>query len=390
MGQGEGAHVLFYPPFLAVDPAQAFFGVWVNGDEVQKRPQCTSSGGGSSSSFYDADSETELALLEVERKAQGNETSYGSHQNASASLNSIVQHPCRRPREFDVSDFEDYLQNGGPFAASSPFTSTEVSFKTLFEVVRVALHGGIPYSELITSVKNEPADYETLWSRLSSVVKTYRRSMPERSNLDTWYRADRSGEGVPCGGKLKLNTQHSEPPLSLQLNPLMSRKPNRFTRKYGCGRIFELDVPCFSYREQLPPAMGNNLEATRSVFNDWMYGTNHLFLGREWRAFFSKPNPTKGHPNHNIGATSYNRVYLFAERGHDIPASNEMSVSRIVEWFVPAQKNAENTVLKLFYRIRQGWYTSRSSLGIQFDWLHRIVSYKCDRYFPFRPDHTHA
>ena len=388
---GQRAQILFYPPFLAVDPAQAFFGVWVNDDEVQKSPQCTPSDSrSSSSSLFDADTETELALLELERKAQGNENSHGIHNHASASLKSIVRHPCRRTREFDVSNFEDYLRKAGPFATSSPFTSTEVSFKTLFEVVRVALHGGIPYSELITSVKHELADYEALWSLLSSAVKTYGRSMPERSNLETWHGADRNGEGVPCSGRLKLDTQGSEPLLSLQLNPLLFRKPNRFTRKYGCGRIFELDVPCFSYNDELPPAMGNNLEATRSVFNDWMYGTSHLFLGREWRAFFSKPNPPKGHLNHNNGATLSNRVYLFAERGYDISASDEMSVSRIVEWFVPAQKNAENTVLKLFYRISQGWYTSQSSLSIRFDWPYRINSYNCNHYFPIRSDHTHA
>ena len=390
MGQGEGAHILFYPPFLAVDPAQAFFGIWVNGDKVPESPQHTSSDGRSaSSSLYDADSETELALLELERTAQGNEIPHGFHDHASV-LNSMVRHPYRRTRDFDVSAFEDFLRNAGPFATSSPLTSTEVSFKTLFEIARVALHGGIPCSELITSVKNEPADYEALWSPLSFLVKTYGRSMPERSNSETWYRADRYEEGVPYSGRLKLNVQGSEPLLSLQLKPFMFRKPNRFTRKYGCGRIFELDVPCFSYKEQLPPAMGNNLEATRSVFNDWMYETNHLFLGREWRAFFSKPNKPKGDLNHNNKATSSNRVYLFAERGYGIPASDEMSVNRMVEWFVPAQKNAENTVLKLFYRISQGWYTSQSSRGLQFNWLHRINSYKCNHCFPIRSDHTHA
>ena len=388
---GQRAQILFYPPFLAVDPAQAFFGVLVNDDEVQKSPQRTPSDGrSSSSSLFDADTETELALLELERKAQGNENIDEIHDHASASLKPIARHPCRRTREFNVSDFEDYLRKAGPFVTSSPFASTKVSFKILFEVVRVALHGCIPYSELITVVKHELVEYEALWALLSSLVKTYGRSMPERSNLETWYRADSYGEGVPYSGRLKLDTQGSEPLLSLQLNPLLSRKPNRFTRKYGCGRIFELDVPCFSYKDQLPPAMGNNLEATRSVFNDWMYGKSHLLLGREWRAFFSKPNPTKGHLNHKNGATSSNRVYLFAERGYDISASDEMSVSRIVDWFVPAQKNAENKVLKLFYRISQGWYTSQSSLSIRFDWPHRIDSYKCNHNFPTKSDHTHA
>ena len=344
----------------------------------------------SSSSLYDADSETELALLELDRMAQGNEIPHGNHLNASTGLNSIVRHPCRRPRDFDVSNFEYYLRDAGPFATSSPFTSTEVSFKTLFEIVRVALHGDIPYSELMSSVKHEPADYEALWSPLSLVVKTSGRSMPERSDSETWYRTDRYEEGVACNGKLKLDAQCGQPLLSLQLNPLIFRKPNRFTRKYGWGRIFELDVPCFSYNKQLPPPMGKNLEATRSVFNNWIFETNHLFLGREWRAFFSKPNEPKEDLHHNNETIYSNRVYLFAERGHDIPASNEMSVNRIVEWFVPAQKNAENTVLKLFYRISQGWYTSQSSLGLQFDWLRRINPYKSNHYFPIRSDHTHA
>ena len=350
----------------------------------------SSDGQSSSSSLYDADSETELALLELEQKSQGNETAYGNHHDASAGPNAIVRHPCRRPREFNVSNFEDYLRNAGPFATSSHFISTEVSFKTLFEIMRVALHGDIPYSELISSVKHEPADYEALWSPLSLVVKTSGRSMPERSDSETWYCTDRYEEGVTCSGKLKLDAQGSQPLLNLQLNPLMSRKPNRFTRKYGWGRIFELDVPCFSYNKQLPTAIGKNLETTRSVFSNWMFETNHLFLGREWRAFFSKPNEKKGDLSHNNEATPSNRVYLFAERGHDIPASDEMSVNRIVEWFVPAQKNIENTVLKLFYRIRQGWYTSQSSLGLQFDWLHRVKCYKCNHYFPIRSDHTHA
>ena len=358
MGQGEGAHILFYPPFLAVDPAQAFFGVWVNGDEDQLSPQHTSSDGrSSSSSLYDADTETELALLELERKAQGNETPQENHHHASASLNSIARQPCRRTRGLDVSHFEDDLRNDGPFAPSSPSISTEVSFETLFEIIRVALHSGIPYSELMSTIKDEPADYRAMWSSLSSVVKNYGRSMPERSDSKAWYRTDRFEEGVAYSGKLRLDAQGSEL-LSLQLDPLMSRKPNRFTRKYGCGRIFELDVPCFSYSEQLPPAMGKNLEATRSVFNDWLYKTNHLFLGREWRAFFARSNKTKGHSNHDNEATSSNRVYLFAERGHNIPASDEMSVSHIIEWLVPAQKNEEQTVLKLFWRIKQGWYTS--------------------------------
>ena len=371
-----------------VDQAQAFFGVLVNSDEVQQSLQCTPSDDqSSSSSLFDADTETELVLLELERKAQGNEN---TQDQASASQKSIVRHPFGRTYKFDVSNFKDYLRKAGPFVPFSPFASTAVSFKTLFEVVRVALHGGIPYSELITSVKHELAEYEALWSLLSSLVKTYGRSMPERSNLETWYHADSYEKGVPYSGRLKLSTQGSEPLLSLQLNPLLFRKPNRFTRKYGCGRIFELDTPCFSYKDQLPPAMGNNLEATRSVFNDWMYGKSHLFLGREWRAFFCKPNPTKVHLKHENGATSSHRVYLFAERGHDISASDELSVSRLVEWFVPAQKNAENKVLKLFYRISQGWYTSQSSLSIRFDWQNRINSYKCNHYFPTKSDHTHT
>ena len=385
---GQRTQILFYPPFLAADPAQAFFGVLVNGDEVQRSPQLTPSNDQSpSSSSFDADTETELALLELERKAQGNEN---TQDQASASLKSIVRHPFGRTYEFDVSNFEDYLRKAGPFATSSPFASAAVSFKTLFEVVRVALHGGIPYSELITSVKHELAEYDALWSLLSSLVKTYGRSMPERSDLETWYRADSYEAGVPYSGRLKLGTQDSEPLVSLQLNPLLFRRPNRFTRKYGCRRIFELDIPCFSYKDQLPSAMGNNLEATRSVFNNWMYGKSHLFLGREWRAFFCKPNPTKGHLKHENGATSSHRVYLFAERGYDISASDELSVSRLVEWFVPARKNAENKVLKLFYRISQGWYTSQSSLSIRFDWPDRINSYKCNHKFPTKSDHTHA
>ena len=343
MGQGEGAHIILYPPFLAVDPAQAFFGVWVNGDEDQISPQPTSSDGrSSSSSLYDADTETELALLDLEREVQGNE---------------VPQHPRRRTRGFDVSDFKDDLRKAGPFAPSSPSISAEVSFKTIFEIIRVALHSGIPSLELMSSIKDEPADYGAMWSSLSSVVKTHGRSMPERSDLKAWYRTDRFEEGVAYSGKLKVDAQGGEL-LSLQLDPLMFRKPNRFTRKYGCGRIFQLDVPCFSYNEQLPPAMGKHVETTRSVFNDWLYETNHLFLGREWRAFFTRSNKPEGHSNHNNEATSSNRVYLFAERGHDIPASDEMSVSRIIEWLVPAQKNAEQRVLKLFWRIKQGWYTS--------------------------------
>ena len=385
---GQRAQILCYPPFLAVDPAQAFFGVLVNDDEVQQSPRHTPSDDqSSSSSLFDADTETELALLELERKAQGNEK---TQNQASASLKSIVRHPFGRTYEFDVSKFDDFLRKAGPFATSSPFASTAVSFKTLFEVVRVALHGGIPYSELITSVKHELAEYEALWSLLSSLVKTYGRSMPERSNLETWYRADSHEKGIPYSGRLKLSTQGCEPFLSLQLNPLLFRKPNRFTRKYGCGRIFELDIPCFSYKDQLPPAMGNNLEATRSVFNDWMYGKSHLFLGREWRAFFCKPNPKKVHLKHENGATSSHRVYLFAERGYDISASDESSVSRLVEWLVPAQKNAENKVLKLFYRISQGWYTSQSSLSIRFNWRRKINSHKCNHNFPTKSDHTHA
>ena len=229
-------------PFLAVDPAQAFFGVWIKDDEVQQRLQRTSSNSASSSSsIFEAGTETELALFDLDRGVHADRMSYGSvHTDAPANLNLSVRYPRRRMRGFDrISSFEDYLGKASPFATSSHVATTEDSFNPYFEIVRVALHGSMPYFELITSVKHERAGYEALWSTLSPVVRGNGGSMPERSKLETWYRAP--GEGLPCNGKLRLDAQGGKLLSRLRLNPLMCGKPGRFIRKFRHGRIFELD-----------------------------------------------------------------------------------------------------------------------------------------------------
>lgn len=208
--------------------------------------------------------------------------------------------------------------------------------------------------------------YDSLWSCLSSVAKTNGAQVPERSSLTAWDRAGLKFEGVALSGKLKFLDQQKGPCFEFHLNPLKLEPSYRLSRKFGSDRFCVLGMPALG-PEGLPSYLRRYHDSARDAIVDWLVGTGHKFLGRMWRAFFTKPDGSKKKGVRNSMKDSRYRIYLFAEDGvgfRDEARPGEAdprlvdgcrkTVRDMIEWFMPFKANLHQPSLKFFARLALG------------------------------------
>jgi len=212
-------------------------------------------------------------------------------------------------------------------------------------------------------------DYEQLWSLLK-FQSLDGKVMPERSPEQAWDRAEVDSSHVTFSGDLKFNERVGGPVFQFQLKPMKVDRSSRISRKFGGDRLFILGIPSFDARD-LPLYLRSDAVTVRNGILSWLVGTDHQFLGRTWRAFYVKPQPSstmvrkKNLANFN---EIKHRIYFFAVDGYGfrrrsglgIPHGelrnrrNAMTVNELLEWFMPFRLNAHQPCLKLFSRLRQG------------------------------------
>jgi hypothetical protein len=98
--------------------------------------------------------------------------------------------------------------------------------------------------------------------------------------------------------------------------------------------------------------------------------TDHSFLGRTWRAFYRKKQPStstaRKQDQGKFNAIKH-RLYFFATNGHDFGSPKVakktanhafVSVDELLGWFMPADQNVQQSSLKFFARIALGKATA--------------------------------
>ena len=229
--------------------------------------------------------------------------------------------------------------------------------------------------DVFTSCLNQPYEiYDTLWISLRSIVSAHQKSLPEKSSLTAWERATDHYGGVSLTGDFKYAEKPGGPILDFSLRALKVEKSYRFARKFGGDRFCILGLPGIS-TENLPGYLKSKQPAVQENIDKLLVDTNFCFLGRIWRAFYLKPDAkkTRRGKQSSLNETKF-RIYFFAEDGQDFgsqPLTGEadprtvhapLSISQLIDWFMPAKNNPRQTSLKFFTRLALGVSTTTPTL----------------------------
>ena len=232
-------------------------------------------------------------------------------------------------------------------------------------------------SDFFSCLSRTIKDYEDLWSSLRSIAKLHEKTMPERSSLLSWSRAGESFEGVALSGDLKFIEQQGSPIFEFRLKPLKIEQSYRFSRRFGSDRFCAISIPGIDSGD-LPSYLKHDPCKARETIVKWLIDTTHYFLGRSWKVFFVKPDEgnrkTKRKNQDSFNEAKY-RIFFFAEDGDDFkqegqfgeldprkPDHSPMTVQDLIQWFMPASENTNQSSLKFFDRLRLGLTSTWSTV----------------------------
>ncbi|KAL8793338.1 MAG: hypothetical protein Q9195_004115 [Heterodermia aff. obscurata] len=312
-------------------------------------------------------------------KTSDNDTTESMAIDRSLTENKVDDPPCVNGRStrgtimhVGSHNVEEYLQQN--LFQSSPF----VPFRQLYEVTRVSRACSLPLTAFSSLLRQGFNDYEQLWANLLSIAKSHNATMPERSSTVAWKRAETSYDYVGLSGRLKFAERVDQPLLDFHLNPMKSESSYRFSRKFQGDRFCVISIPGFEATD-LPKQLRSSHEKVRAALLKWLVGTEHGFLGRKWRAFYPKPDSKKKKTTFKSQKSSKPgfRVFFFAEDGSDFSmgATGEhdprkayhqpMTISGMIEWFMPAKENLDENWLKLFSRLALGVSSTKPTIQFQ-------------------------
>lgn len=200
--------------------------------------------------------------------------------------------------------------------------------------------------------------------------------MPERSSTAAWKRAENSYDCVELSGGLKFSERADQPLLNFHLKPLKIESSYRLSRKFGGDRFCILSIPGIQASD-LPKHLKGSCETFRDALVKWFVCTEHHFLGRKWRAVYPKADSSKRKKTafksqkHSVPG---HRVFFFAEDGKDFSRSTAgerdprkayhqpMTVSEMIEWFMPAKENLDQNCLKLYSRLALAFSNTKPTI----------------------------
>ena len=241
-----------------------------------------------------------------------------------------------------------------------------VPLRQLYEITRIASACKLDISHFEACFDPSLESYDNLWSRLNSIAKLHGVQLPERSSRIAWDQAGSNFEGVALTGKLKFLDQQKGPCFEFRLNPLKIERSYRLSRQFGSDRFCVVNIPELAHAG-LPSYLRPSHIPAREVLIKWLVDTDHKFLGRTWRAFYTKPDDAKKKGTKGTIKDSRYRIFLFAEDGvgfRDRRRYGEtdprildrprMTVRDLIEWFMPFQANSHQPSLKFFARLALG------------------------------------
>lgn len=207
-----------------------------------------------------------------------------------------------------------------------------------------------------------------MWSALRQVFKDARAQLPEKSNSVAWDRADQKYEGVAFSGRLTFSEQPDGPIFDFRLNPLKLESSYRLSRKFGSDRFCVITLPGLG-SDDMPTHLRSDHVVIRDYIIRSLANSEHYFLGRKWRVFFTKPSAPKKRMKLSRGVfnDAKYRAYFFAVDGAGFrseghtgeqdprrPPHQRMTVEQLIQWFMPLKLNQQQLSLKLFARLTLG------------------------------------
>lgn len=239
-------------------------------------------------------------------------------------------------------------------------------FQHVYETIRASQESGVPLRKFHSMFKSPDDEYDAFWSKLSAVIKQHKAIVPERSHAAAWCKARSGFNEVTLGGKMTFTGSKDGPLLKFNLNPLRKERSYRIARKFGSDRFLILSFPIIR-RKGLPNELQKDFVDTRLRILQWLVREPHSLLGRTWRAFLVKPSEQSKKARLKKSADAKDagfRVFMFATDGenfHDLRHVGEvdfrrhkhkaMSVQTLLDWFMPVEKNRDESALKLFSRL---------------------------------------
>lgn len=164
-------------------------------------------------------------------------------------------------------------------------------------------------------------------------------------------------------GTLKFRTSTTGPLLEFQLNPLRLERTHRLSRRFGCDRFMELDIPCLTSR-RVPKIIKDLGPRGKTMVIEWLGDIHHL-MARMWVRFYTKPTESKPRKveQSDVDPEVSDRVYFFATDGNGFKEANgtpshsetvdcrsSFSVEHLLNWIRPTWENGNQPALKLYAR----------------------------------------
>ncbi|KAK0717500.1 RNA dependent RNA polymerase-domain-containing protein [Lasiosphaeria miniovina] len=302
----------------------------------------------------------------------------------------LVQSPSNAAKPAKRTLLEERLQNIWP---KFPRWLHRAPLAVAWEITRICLHCGVNLDDKSLLYKPAWADgtMNDIWKDLHQLPVFRGKSFPEKPLANVFAAAlanfESKGNAVILSAKLDLTKLKDGPLFVLDMMPLRLDQGCRLTRKFGPDRFFEILIPS-------PIGSGGS----ETVIN-WLTQQQHSFVGRQWRAFYSK-NAGYRKPARDLWRKSEpekptitERVHFFAESGHNFrkaphgktssfpPAKQsinnrtDLKVSDMLGWLLQIDSNEWQPYLRLFSRIQLG--LSKTFPAIVFK-PSQIIHYDCD------------
>ena len=269
-------------------------------------------------------------------------------------------------------------------------------FRYIYELLRVAASSGVSLPQLYQIPDVLEDDYNKFWGKLANVMRSHNKVMPERSQDAAWRKAGVGFSEVALSGKITFTGLDQGPLFQFRLNPLRTERSYRLARKYSSDRFLVVSFPMIS-QERLPKAIQGDFLQVRKEIIQWLIEQPHSLLGRRWRAFFPKAEQSKKEPLFGsvLPREASFRVYMFAESGIGfrpvtyageldtrLNEHREVSVAEMIRWFMPLEKNRDQSALKLFSRLKLAVSGTHATIAFDFS----SVVYTKDAYadVPYR------
>ena len=259
-----------------------------------------------------------------------------------------------------------------------PDAKYAIPFRQVYEIFRVSSTCKIPLAAFSEPLTRKLDDYGQLWTELTSIVRQHSGTIPERSSIAAWNRTLTSYDCVALTGSLAFSERPFESLFNFNLKPLKLEPSYRLSRKFGGDRFCIITIPPIEPND-VPIHLKESHNVVRRTLVRWLVDTDHHFLGRKWRAFYVKPEPTK----RSSGILQKKpvkpgfRAFFFAEDGNDFlcnatngeadprkPNHRAMTVAKLIEWFMPPKANTQQLCLKFFSRLALA--VSKTKPALQF------------------------